>query len=134
MSTTYAALISTGICLGASALEGICAGKNVKMYFAKLKWPRYAAPLWVWYIIGALYYAIFFFVIFHLLRLENNSILKTATLVLIFLMMVANALWNYVFFRARNLFASFVSSSLAPILDVTLFICLIQVDKTAAWR
>src|SRR5260370_16636 len=58
MSATYAALISTGVCLCAAALEGVCAGKNVKAYFAKLKWPRYAAPLWVWYIIGAAYYAI----------------------------------------------------------------------------
>jgi tryptophan-rich sensory protein len=72
-------------------------------------------------------------VIFKLLRLVNDSILKTATLGFILLMMVGNALWNYVFFRARNLFVSFISGSLAPILDVTLFICLIQLDKTAAW-
>ena len=133
MSATYAALISTGICLGAAALEGVCAGKNVSAYFAKLKWPRYAAPLWVWYIIGALYYAIFFFVMFRLLRLEEDSILKTATFALILFMMVANGLWNYVFFRAQNLFAGFISGSLAPILDLGLFICLIKLDKTAAW-
>ncbi len=133
MSTTYAALIATGICLGAAALEGVCAGKNVSAYFAKLKWPRYAAPLWVWYIIGALYYAIFFFVMFRLLRLEEDSILKTATFALILFMMVANGLWNYVFFRAQNLFAGFISGSLAPILDLALFICLIKLDKTAAW-
>jgi len=133
MSATYAALISTGACLGAAALEGICADKNVKGYFAKLKWPRYAAPLWVWHFIGAAYYAIFFFVIFHLLRVEKDSILKTGTLALIPFMMVANALWNYVFFRAQNLFAGFISGSLAPILDLALFICLIKLDKTAAW-
>jgi benzodiazapine receptor len=133
MSASYAAIIATGVCLGAAALEGACAGKNVKAYFAKLKWPRYAAPLWVWYIIGAVYYAIFFLVILRLLRLEKDSVLKTATLGLLLFMMMANALWNYVFFRARNLFVSFVSASLAPILDVTLFICLIQLDKTAAW-
>ncbi len=48
-------------------------------------------------------------------------------------MMVANALWNYVFFRARDLYAGFVSGSLAPILDLALFICLLLLDKTAAW-
>ncbi|SRR5260370_909362 len=83
MSATYAAIISAGVCLGAVALEGACAGKVVKAYFAKLKWPRYPAPLWLWYIIGVAYYAISFFVIFSLLRLENDSILKTATLGLI---------------------------------------------------
>src|SRR5713226_7415289 len=60
-----------------------------------------------------------------LLSLENHSILKTATLALVFFMMVANALWNYVFFRARDLYAGFVSGSLAPILDLALFICLL---------
>ena len=68
-----------------------------------------------------------------LLSLENHSILKTATLALVFFMMVANALWNYVFFRARDLYAGFVSGSLAPILDLALFICLLLLDKTAAW-
>ncbi len=132
MSATYAALVSIGVCLGAAALEGVCAGKNVKAYFAKLKWPRYAAPLWVWYIIGAAYYAIFFFAIFRILRFERDSVLRNAALALILFMMVANALWNYVFFRAQNLFAGFISGSLAPILDLTLFICMIQLDKTAA--
>ncbi len=127
MSATYAALVSIGVCLGAAALEGVCAGKNVKAYFAKLKWPRYAAPLWVWYIIGAAYYAIF-----RILRFERDSVLRNAALALILFMMVANALWNYVFFRAQNLFAGFISGSLAPILDLTLFICMIQLDKTAA--
>src|SRR5713226_4634220 len=127
MSATYAALVSIGVCLGAAALEGVCAGKNVKAYFAKLKWPRYAAPLWVWYIIGAAYYAIF-----RILRFERDSVLRNVALALILFMMVANALWNYVFFRAQNLFAGFISGSLAPILDLTLFICMIQLDKTAA--
>jgi tryptophan-rich sensory protein len=48
-------------------------------------------------------------------------------------MMIANAFWNYVFFRARNLFASFVSGSLAPVVDLTLFICVIALDRMAAW-
>ena len=133
MSISVALLISLSSCALAATLEGLCAGKNVKSYFAELKFPPYSAPLWIWYIIGAAYYAIFFFVIFHLLRLENDSLLKTATIALVLFMMVANALWNYLFFRAKNLFASFISGGLAPILDITLFICLIKLDKTAAW-
>lgn len=82
MSATYAALISTGICLGAAALEGWCAGKNVKAYFAKLVWPRYSAPLWVWYIIGGVYYATFGFVLYRVFRLETGTILRTMTITL----------------------------------------------------
>ncbi|HKP36622.1 MAG TPA: hypothetical protein VJT71_07160 [Pyrinomonadaceae bacterium] len=60
MSLAYAILISFRICLGAAALEGLCAGKNVKSYFATLTFPPYAAPPGVWYGIGFVYYAIFF--------------------------------------------------------------------------
>jgi benzodiazapine receptor len=133
VSVSSAILISLGVCLLAATLEGVCAGKNVKTYFASLRWPSYSAPLWVWYIIGGVYYLIFFFIIYRILRLNADSTLKPAVLGLILFMMVVNGLWNYVFFRARNLFASFISGSLAPMLDLALFICLIKLDKIAAW-
>lgn len=133
MSMGSAIFTSLAVCVLAAALEGVCAGKNVKSYFAKLQWPSYSAPLWVWYIIGGLYYAIFFFVIYRILRLDSDSALKHAALALILFMMAVNAFWNYVFFRAQNLFLGFIGASLFPILDITLFICLIQLDKVAAW-
>lgn len=133
MSVSSAIFLSLGVCILAAALEGVCAGKNVKSYFAKLRWPSYSAPLWVWYIIGGLYYGIFFFVIYRILRLDSDSVLKPAVLGLILFMMVVNALWNYVFFRAQNLFLGFIGASSFPILDIALFICLIQLDNVAAW-
>ncbi|MGB9181349.1 MAG: TspO/MBR family protein [Pyrinomonadaceae bacterium] len=133
MSASYAILITLGACVIAAALEGACAGKHVKSYFAKLQFPPYSAPLWVWYIIGGLYYTIFFFVIYRILRQSSESALRNVTIPLIFFMMIVNALWNYIFFRAQNLFLSFIIASLFPIMDIALFICLIQLDKTAAW-
>lgn len=133
MSVGYAILIAIGICLATAALEGVCAGRNVKSFFAQLEFPPYSAPLWVWSIIGALYYLIFGFIIYRLLRLDNDSSLKSATLALILFMMVVNALTNYVIFRAQNLHLSFIVGTLFPVLDITLFICLIQLDKVAAW-
>ncbi len=56
MSTSYAILISLGACGIAAALEGVCAGPNVKAYFARLKSPAYSPLLWVWFIIGGLYW------------------------------------------------------------------------------
>lgn len=132
MSATYGALITTGICLGAAALEGWCAGKNVKAYFAELKSPRYSAPLWVWYLIGGVYYATFGFVLYRLFHLATGSVLRTVTITLVIGMMLANALWNYLFFRAQKLFASCVSGSLAPIFDLALLMCLVWLDQTAA--
>src|ERR1051326_5211669 len=102
-------LISLLICGTAAVLEGACAGKNIKAFFATLRFPRYSAPLWVWTIIGGVYYAIFFSIIYRLLRLDN-----------------------YVIFRARNLYLSFVIGAVFPILDLTLFALLMTLDQLAA--
>lgn len=133
MSASYAILISIGISIIAAALEGLCAGKNVKPFFANLRFPPYSAPLWMWSIIGALYYVTFCFVLYRILRLDNDSGLRYAALILILFMMVVNALSNYIIFRARNLRLSFIVGALFPIMDVALFMCLIQLDKIAAW-
>jgi len=133
VSAGYAIFVSIGACLIAAALEGVCAGKNVKSFYAELRFPRYSAPLWVWGIIGGLYYVIFWFVLYRLLRLDSGSALRSVALTLILFMMIVNALTNYIIFRARNLRLSFIIGNLFPILDITLFICLLQLDKVAAW-
>jgi tryptophan-rich sensory protein len=92
MTTGYAILISLGICAVAAALEGVCAGKNVKSFYAELRFPRYSAPLWVWAIIGGLYYVIFCFVLYRLLRLDSDSAIKNLALALILFVMVATYL------------------------------------------
>lgn len=105
----------------------------LSLIFATLRSPSFAAPLWRWYIIGVVYYATFFFILYRILKLNTDSILKPATLSLIVFMMVVNALWNYVFFRARKLFLAFVAGSAAPVFDAALFICLVGLDGVAAW-
>lgn len=132
MSSIKAALLSIVVCIAAAAFEGLCAGNSVKAYFATLRWPRLSPPLWVWYGIGVVYYATFLFVLYRVLRLESST-LRSATLILIPAMMLLNGAWNYLFFRARNLFLSFVSGMLAPIPDVVLLVCLVQMDPRAAW-
>jgi tryptophan-rich sensory protein len=132
MSFALALILSIGACGLAAALEGLCAGRNVRSFFAALRFPRYAAPLWLWSLIGGLYYVIFFLIIFRLLRLPGSP-LKTGTLVLIAVMMAANALTNYIIFRAQNLYASFLIGCFFPVLDLALIVCVAQLDKVAAF-
>lgn len=132
MSPGWAILFSLGICVLAAALEGVCAGRNVKQFFATLKFPRYSAPLWIWSIIGGLYYVIFWFVLYRLFRLTTNSPLWYATLALMLFMMTVNGLSNYVIFRAKNLWLSYMIGNVFPIMDVVLLVCLVQLDTVAA--
>lgn len=127
-----ALLVSLAICGAAAALEGVCAGKGVKAFFATLRFPRYSAPLWLWTIIGGVYYLIFFFVTYRLLRLDSYSARWYAALSLIVFMMIVNGLTNYVIFRARNLYLSFLIGTIFPALDLTLFALLVLLDRVAA--
>ena len=131
MKIVYALFSSLAICGLAAALEGACAGRNVRSFFASLRFPRYSAPLWVWTIIGGGYYVIFFFIIYRLFRLNYYSGLWYVAFGLIVFMMIVNALSNYVIFRARNLYLSFIIGAAFPIMDVTLFALLTTLDHAA---
>ena len=133
MRSLYATLLASGIGITAALLEGLCAGRNVKSFFAGLRSPRYSAPLWVWSIIGGVYYIIFWFLLYRLFRLQTDSFLKVIALTLIVFMMIVNALTNYIIFRARNLYLSFMVGIAFPIMDIALFACLLRLDELAAW-
>ena len=49
------------------------------------------------------------------------------------LMMIVNALTNYIIFRAQNLRLSFIVGAFFPVMDVALFLCLLRLDLIAAW-
>ena len=132
LSSTSALWITALVCAVTAALEGVCAGKNVRMFFQTVRFPRYAAPLWAWSIIGAMYYAIFGVVLFRLLSGPPPSVLAGATLTLIIAMMLGNALANVVIFRARNLQLGYVIGWLYAGLDALLLGLLLQLDLVAA--
>ena len=79
------------------------------------------------------YYIIFGFVLFRLLKLTAESTLKYAAITLMLFMISANALTNYIIFRARNLRLSFIIGLLFPAMDVALFVCLIQLNGIVTW-
>lgn len=132
MAISHAVLISLGICAIGAILEGVAAGSNVKPLFARLRFPPYSPPLWFWYIIGILYYSICFFIIYRILRDRSGSSLGYVALTLILVIMSFNAFWNYIFFRAQNLYWSFVSWIPYSLAATVLFVCLMQFDKVAA--
>jgi tryptophan-rich sensory protein len=132
LSATNAAWAAVAVCAVAAALEGVCAGRNIRAFFDTYRFPAYSAPLWVWSIIGAVYYAVFGFVVFRLLGAAPPTALTRATLTLIVAMMIGNALSNLVIFRARNLRLSYVIGCVFAGLDAVLLICVSQLDSVAA--
>jgi tryptophan-rich sensory protein len=132
LSSTTAAWAALALCAITAALEGLCAGRNVRAFFQTLRFPPYSAPLWMWLIIGALYYVVFGFVVFRLLSAMPLTTFAVATLALIVAMMLGNALANLVIFRARNLHLSYVIGCVFAGLDLILVVLVARLDLVAA--
>ena len=115
------------------ALEGLFAGGGIKKRLSELQVPRYAPPLWGWIVIGALYYVICFVVLYRLFSLPTTSALRPWALALLGSMMFINALWNYFFFRTRNLFHAYVICLPYGVTAAVLFGVLLNLDRPAAW-
>ena len=62
-----------------AVLEGSLRGDECARVLKTARFPRYSAPLWVWSIIGVMYYAIFGFLVFRFLSAVPPSFLARAT-------------------------------------------------------
>jgi len=94
--------------------------------------PRLSPTLRVWIVIGAAYYAICCVVLYRLLVLPPTSG-RTAALSLIVIVLLANAFWNYLFFRLRSLRLSFIAGVLYSLVALGLLTFLFKLDRVAAW-
>lgn len=130
---TRAIIYSLAICALGAALEGLFAGSGIKQRLASLRLPPYAIPFWGWMVIGGLYYLICFAVLYRLFLLPAAPV-RSVAFALLGAMMFINALWNYFFFRTRNLFHAFLLGLPYSLIAFSLlFLLLLRVDRTAGW-
>ena len=125
------ALIALAVCAVAAALEGAAAGTGVRAHLASLRLPWWALPFGAWVVVGGLYYVLCFVVLYRLLE-RPSSQLTVAALATTVLLMGANAAFNAVFFRRRNLYASFLFFIPYAALAIALFILLLFIDPVAS--
>jgi tryptophan-rich sensory protein len=127
-----AALFALLICLLGAGLEGLFAGGAIKQRLSTLRQPSHAIPFWGWIIIGMIYYAICFGILYRLFLLPIAAP-RTVALVFIGAIMFVNALWNYFFFRSGNLFHAYLLGVAYTGLALLLFWLLIRLDRPSAW-
>jgi tryptophan-rich sensory protein len=123
VTPTFLALF---ICLAAAALEGALAGGGARQRLAQLRMPAYSPPFGLWLLIGLLFYAMCFIVLRHLLANTSFSGPQRLALMLLILVLLANALWNVLFFRWRDLRASFIA--FIPYLAIVAFLVALLVE------
>jgi benzodiazapine receptor len=129
---TRTLIYSLGACAASVAVEGVFAGGGIKQRLAEIRVPRYAPPLWGWIVIGAFYYVICFVVLYRLFSMAEPAPLRPWALMLLGGMMFINALWNYFFFRTRNLFHAYVIGLPYGLIAFLLFAVLVRVERLAA--
>ena len=123
-------MVAITLCALAAGLEGLAAGGGVRQRFAVLSMPRWAPPLRLWIAIGVAYYVVCFMVLCRALALPPSSS-RTASMILILLIMLINAYWNVLFFRRRDLRLSFIAGALYSVLAAVLWLLLWQTDVRA---
>jgi len=81
--------------------------------------------------IGIAYYAIFFTVLLRLLSMPPST-WRTLALVLALAVLGANAVWNYFFFRKKDMKASLFFSIAYSAVAVVLILLLLRIDVIAS--
>lgn len=61
------------------------------------------------------------------------TIYKAISLITLLALMSINVAWNWVFFKARNLFLSYIAFIPYGALAVVLFVALVRFDRVSAW-
>jgi tryptophan-rich sensory protein len=110
-------------CAVAAVSEGLLSGSEVGARFSELVLPSFSPPLWTWAIIGVLYYALFFFLLNSLLGSRPTPTLTLGALLLVTILLAANATWNWLFFRERELWLS--TAFFAPYAAVALTLAVV---------
>jgi benzodiazapine receptor len=126
-------VLSLLVCLSAAALEGALAGAGVRRRFAELQLPTYSPPFALWIVIGVLYYALSFLLLWRLLSSAQFTAHNIGALVLLGLIMLFNSGWSILFFRLRTLRGSFLAFFPYMILVISLAAVLAHIYPLGAW-
>jgi tryptophan-rich sensory protein len=126
------AILALLVCASAAVLEGALAGRGIRARFAELQLPRFSPSLAAWVLIGGAYYIMCFAILYRLLASGLPSRSHTAAFMLLLMLMVANAAWGVLFFRSKNLRASFLAFVPYGFLALVLTLVLASIDSTSA--
>jgi benzodiazapine receptor len=77
-------------------------------WYEGLAKPRFLVPLWVFYLVGFLYYVLTAVVLYRVLARIEDPRGKTLSFGLMVGLMLLNELWNYAFFGLRSPLAGFL--------------------------
>jgi len=103
-----ALLASVTTCVLFALFGAALVGESLGTWYGALDKPWFLVPLWVFYIVGAVYYVLFATVLYRILVYVEDRGGKAASLVLTICVLFLNELWNYGFFGLQSTLVGFL--------------------------
>jgi tryptophan-rich sensory protein len=112
-----ALLVSVTTCVLFALFGAALVGESLGTWYGALDKPWFLVPLWVFYIVGAVYYVLFATVLYRILVYVEDRGGKAASLTLTICVLFLNELWNYGFFGLQSTLVGFLGIAvfLAPL-------------------
>ena len=114
------------------ALLGALVGDSGLGWYAELVKPWFLAPLWVFFIVGLVYYVLYAVVLYRILAHVTDRRGKAISLALAVGVLVGNELWNYGFFGLRSTLAGFVGMVVFLVALTALIVVLGKYERFSA--
>jgi benzodiazapine receptor len=101
-------LMAIATCVLFALLGNALIGESLGTWYAELDKPWFLVPLWVFYIVGTVYYVLFATVLYRILAHVDDRRGRVAALALTVSVLFLNELWNYLFFGLESTLAGFL--------------------------
>ena len=101
-------LVAIAICVLFALFGGALVGQSLGTWYVTLEKPWFLVPLWVFYIVGFVYYVLFATVLYRILTHVDDRKGRVLVLILTISVLFINELWNYGFFGLESTLAGFL--------------------------
>ena len=125
-------LASIAICVLFALFGGALVGESLGAWYARLEKPWFLVPLWVFYIVGFVYYVLFATVLYRILVHVGDRRGRANSLVLTIVVLFLNELWNYGFFGLESTLVGFLGIVVLLVPLTTLVVVLRNYERFSA--
>lgn len=119
-------------CVLFAVLGSALTGDSLGEWYGNLEKPWFLVPLWVFFLVGLIYYVLGITVLYRILVHVADYRAKLTCLSLALVVLLANELWNYVFFGLRSTLAGFVGIALFLVPLTALIMALYKHERLSA--
>ena len=125
-------LVAIAICVLFALFGGALVGESLGTWYAALEKPWFLVPLWVFYIVGFVYYVLFATVLYRILVHVNDRRGRATSLALTIIVLFLNELWNYGFFGLESTLVGFLGIAVFLVHLTVLFVVLFRNERFSA--